>query len=156
MAKNSEKVSNKAKKSLAQQLFFNSQFTQKEIAAFVHVTEKTMSEWADKNGWHEQKAAMQVTSQRVVQGLYAELLEIDQSIKLKAEGQRYADSKLADARMKLVKTIQALQKDVMLPQYVQVMIAFTDFIKEVDLEKAKELIPLVTDFLNTSAIKLSN
>ena len=154
MAKEQEKITNKAKRNLAQQLYFNSEMTQKDIANYVDVTEKTMGEWVEKNGWREQKSAMQVTSQRVIQGMYGELKQIDDMIKAREIGQQFANSKEADARMKLIKSIQMLQKNVLLPQYVQVMIAFVDYLQQADMNVAKQVNSYITDFLNISAIKL--
>ncbi len=156
MAKTTEKTTLKAKRNLAQQLYINSDMTQKDIAAYVGTTETTMCKWVEVYGWKEQKEALQVSSRQVVLGLYQELLALDKEIKSREEKVRYATSKEADARMKIIRSIQLLQKDVMLPQYVQVMIAFTEHLQQSDLQMAKTITPYITEFLNVSAIKLEN
>ncbi|MEZ5017349.1 MAG: hypothetical protein R2800_09880 [Flavipsychrobacter sp.] len=134
-------------KNLARELFLYTNKTQKEIAEIVDVNTKTMSQWVSDGEWETIKKMQQQTPERIINDLYKELDEINSFIKNKEEGKRYADSKEADARNKIISSIKGMVREVALPQYVQVIVKLMDYLQRHDLATAKALNPHANDFL---------
>lgn len=134
-------------RALAKELYFYTGKTQKEIAGIVGVSEKTLSDWAWEGDWEALKKAVELTPERVVQDLYKELEELNKLIQSREPGYRFADAKEADARRKIVSTIRDMHKQVSLPQFVQVIMGFMDYLLAQDLELAKQVNTYANDFL---------
>lgn len=122
---------------LAKLYYLKENLTQKEIAEKVNVTEATISKWIEKFGWEKLKRNFILTREEQLALMYSELEEINNAIKSKPEGQRYADNKEADIRTKLRKDIKELETKAMLPETISAITQFIDFIRKEDLEDAK-------------------
>lgn len=138
-------------KNLARELFFHTDKTQKEIASMVGVSTRSMNDWATEGNWSALKQIERVTPEKAIQDLYKELDQVNTLVKSRADGERFASAKEADARRKIVATIRDLERQVALPQYVQVCIELMEFVKEADLELAQKVNPQVNEFLMVKA-----
>lgn len=132
---------------LAKELFLQTNLTQKQIAEKVGVGEKTMSIWAIEGEWESLKRSQNESPERIIRALYGELEEINRAIQGREEGKRFADSREADARNKIIASINRMTKEVAMPQYVSVCMKLVDFVAARNLSLAKDLSELITEFL---------
>lgn len=118
------------KKTVAHDLFVNSNKTQVEIAKIVGITDKTLRKWADDGKWREVKAANMSVSSRVVHNLYMKILEISESDNVK----------YAKEISMLVNAIKNLSTKPQLSHFIYCFKEFNDFlISKQELELAKDL-----------------
>lgn len=128
------------KKEWAQSLYTKEGLTiAKELALKVGVTEKTMGRWINEGEWKTLKRSLLLTRQEQLAMLYAELEQINTHIQTKPEGKKFADSKEADARRKLVKDIESLEQETSLNDIFNVARMMLEFWRPLDLDKTKIL-----------------
>ncbi|WP_312296871.1 hypothetical protein [Chryseobacterium sp.] len=65
-----KKLSGDEKYAIAQDLYLETDKTQKEIAQIVHVTEKTLGKWKTEGEWELLKSASTVTARKIIDNLY--------------------------------------------------------------------------------------
>jgi len=123
--------------------------TQKELAERTGISEKTISKWVNDEGWEKLKKNFLLTREEQMSNLLSELEELNQFIKDKPEGMRFADSKQGDVRRKLIKDIKELETKAALPEVIHACTALLDFIRKVDLNKAQELSRYVDAFVKS-------
>lgn len=137
------------KKDYAKILITREKLTQKEAAKKVGVSAVTMNKWYQAEGWEKLQRNFLITREEQMANLLDELVAINESIKSKPEGARFADSKLGDVRRKLVKDIKELETKAALPEIIHSCTALLEFIRKVDLEKAQELSRYVDGFIKS-------
>ncbi|PKP09864.1 MAG: DDE transposase family protein [Bacteroidetes bacterium HGW-Bacteroidetes-4] len=142
-------LTNKQKKDWAKLLFLKENLTQKEIAERVGVTEKTISNWVNdkKENWEMLKSSVIVTKSEELRRIYMQINELNTFIATREPGQRFANSKEADSLNKLAATVRALETDVAIADVIEVFKRFTEWLRAVDLDKAKDVIRLEDDFI---------
>jgi hypothetical protein len=91
-----------------------------------------------------------MTREEQLQNLYAELKELNEFIKDKKPGKRFADSKEADTRRKLIIDIKALETKASIVEMIETAKRFIQWVKKFDFEKAKELTVLFDGFIKDS------
>src|ERR1700744_696785 len=99
MAKENTSISDK--QYIAKVLFTVQHLEQKLIAKKVGVSEKTISNWVNQFNWKALRNRLVVGKEEILTGLYEELQEMQEAINSKPAGQRFSDSKMADAKLKL-------------------------------------------------------
>lgn len=142
-------LKNKQKKEWAEQLYTRQGLTQKEIAIKVGATEKTISDWKTKGKWDNLKASLSVTKAEQLQNVYAQMNELNNYIREKEEGKRFASTSEADTLSKLAATAKNLESEASIADIVDTFVSFNEFIRTIDLEKAKEIIALQDAFIKT-------
>lgn len=125
------------KKDIAKSLFLNGNFTQEEIAEKVGTTRQTVSRWIKDGGWEQLKASMTITPDQILAGLNRQIIEINNNINSREEGKRFASVPEADTLAKLASAIKKIEQDVGIADIVNVGIRFTNWLRPVDLDKAK-------------------
>lgn len=65
-----KRLTNDEKYAIAQDLFLETDKTQKEIAEIIHVTEKTLGKWKTEGDWDMLKSATTVTARKIIENLY--------------------------------------------------------------------------------------
>ena len=135
------------KKDIVKSLFLNGNFTQEEIADKVGTTRQTVSRWIKEGGWEELKASITITPAQILAGLNRQIIEINNNINERVEGQRYATVAEADTLAKLASAIKKIEQDVGISDIVDVGIRFTNWLRPLDLEKAKEFNELLDAFI---------
>lgn len=125
------------KKDIAKSLFLNGNFTQEEIAEKVSTTRQTVSRWIKDGGWEQLKASMTITPDQILAGLNRQIIEINNNINSREEGKRFASVPEADTLAKLASAIKKIEQDVGIADIVNVGIRFTNWLRPVDLDKAK-------------------
>lgn len=131
---------NDQKKALAKDIYLLGSYTLEEIAQKVETTRQTVSRWAKAEGWDELKAGMTIGREQILKNLYRQINEINTNINAREQGQRHASSKEADILMKLSAAIKKMEDDVGISELISSGMRFTDWLRKVDLNKAKDFI----------------
>lgn len=130
-------IDNKQKRELAKTLYLNSSLTQAEIAEKVGASRISIVRWAKE--WEGLKLTFMQTRDARIQSTLQQLDELDRFIAGREEGKRFPTAKEADTRRKLTADLEALEQDASIREVVNVARGILDFIREKDVEKAKEL-----------------
>ena len=128
------------KKALARDLYLLGSYTYEEIAMKVGTQRQTISRWAKTGGWEDLKAGMSVTREEILKRLYQQLNNINAIILEREPNERFANSKEADAMAKLSATIKNMEIDVGISDIISVGMRFGEWLRRVDLDKAKEYV----------------
>lgn len=140
-------LTNAQKKEWAKTLYLRENLTQQEIADRVGVSRVTVSNWVRSGKWEEQKAGITLTRQEQVGNLYRQVAEINRTIASRDEGERFATSKEADILGKLAAAISKMEQEVGIADMISVLTGFIEWLRALDLEKAKELTRLADAFI---------
>ncbi len=141
------KISNSAKREYARTLYLAGETVAKVLAAKVGVTEKTMGRWIKQENWEQYRLNIPVVQQEQLQKLMRELEQLNEHIANKPEGQRFADTKEADIRRKLVADIEALKDDASVADTISVSMSFTRWLSRIDVKKAQEVSTYLDAFI---------
>lgn len=140
-------LTNAQKKEWAKTLYLRENLTQQEIAERVGVSRVTVSNWVRAGKWEEQKAGLTLTRQEQVANLYRQVAEINRVISTRAEGERYPNSKEADILGKLSAAIRNMEQEVGIADIISVLTSFIEWLRPLDLDKAKELTRLADAYI---------
>lgn len=128
-------VSLSRKKQLAERLFVQTDLSQKEIAADLDVSEKTIGKWKEEGKWAQLKAAATTGTSQLITAL----LEENQGIVDDArQEKRRINSKEADIINKNASTIEKLEKKVSLVMNIEVFTAYNKWLVELNPKLAGE------------------
>lgn len=119
------------KQYLAKILFTREKLDQKVIAKKVGVTEKTISKWVNDFGWRNLRNRLLIGKEEVLSNLYEQISEINQAIKDKPAGKRYADTKEADTLIKYTASIRNLETELAIADLVDSGILFIKYLQKV-------------------------
>lgn len=140
-------LNNSQKKQWAQTLYLRENLTQLEIAERVGVSRVTVSKWVRDGKWEEQKAGITLTRQEQVANLYRQVAEINRTIATRHEGERFPNSKEADILGKLSAAIRNMEQETGIADVISVLTAFIEWLRPLDLDKAKEITRLADAFI---------
>lgn len=137
------------KKEHAKLLFTQEKLSQKEIAEKVGVSEQTITKWVNANNeeWRRLRQSLVVTKKEQLSRIYEQIDEITQSIQKKPVGGRYADTKEADTLVKLTTAAKNLETEASIAEIIEVSMRFLNWLRPIDLEKAKEASGLLDSFI---------
>lgn len=135
------------KKEWAKTLYLRENLTQQEIADRVGVSRVTVSNWVRSGKWEGQKVGLTLTRQEQVANLYRQVAEINRTISSRAEGERFATSKEADILGKLSAAIKKMEQEAGIADIIGVLIGFIDWLRPLDLEKAREITRLADAYI---------
>jgi len=135
------------KKDIAKSLYLNGNYTQEEIADKVGTTRQTVSRWIKDGEWEQLKASITITPAQILSGLNRQIVEINNNINDREEGKRFATVTEADTLAKLASAIKKIEQDVGIADIVDVAIRFTNWLRPLDLDKAKEFSNLLDAFI---------
>ena len=127
----------KDKQEWAQLLYIAENLTQAEIAEKVGVSRNTVNTWCKKFKWEELKAGYTITREQQLQRLYIQIAAINKAIADRE--QKYPSSSEADAINKLAAAIDKLERESSLSDIISVTTKFLNWLRPVDLTKAKEI-----------------
>lgn len=146
-----DKLTTKQKKEWAKTLYTKEGITiQKHLAEKVGISENTISRWVREEEWEKWRNNMLLTREEQMQNLLMELVQINESIQKYAPGKRFADSKLADVRRKLIKDIKELETKASVAEMIHTAQAFIKFVSATDFEMAKTVATLFDSFIKSS------
>jgi len=132
-------------KEFAKSLYIGGGISQKEIAARVGVTEKTLANWIKIGKWESLKKSLLTTKQAQLSFLYDQLDYLNTAI---AEREyKVAAGKEADVIIKLTAAINRLETETSIGDTVEVARHFIEFVRPQDLELAKTITNLFDVFI---------
>lgn len=137
------------KKEIAKYYYIKGEFSQAEIAQKVGSSEQTIVRWKKLYKWDDLKKSMLTTRPEQLANLYDQLSELNERIKQRPPGERYAQNKEADILTKLTAAIRSLEIEVSLADTIDVFMEFNNWMRDADLEKAKELIAYQDAYIKT-------
>jgi|SRR6185437_1548399 len=125
-----DKLSNEDKKSLAYDLYMNTDKSQNEICDIIGVAPKTLTKWKQDGLWEELKGATTITANNIITNVYKKMHEMT-----------LVEGKLnADALAKLARVIEVISdKKYTISQVMNVFREFTNWLFTRDAELAKSL-----------------
>lgn len=135
------------KKMLAREIYLLGNYTYEEIAQKVGAQRQTISRWAKAGNWDNLKAGMTVTREAILSRMYQQLNNINSAILEREPSKRHPDTKEADVMVKLAAAIKNMETDVGISDIISVGMRFGEFLRRIDLDKAKEYVKLWDVFL---------
>ena len=144
-----KELNNIQKKEWAKTLYLKENLTQQEIAERVGVARITVNRWIADGKWEEQKVGLTLTREEQIANLYRQVAEINRKIAEKPEGERFASSSEADILGKLSAAIRKMETDIGIADVISVQTRFIEFLRPIDLDKAKELTQLSDAFIKS-------
>ena len=135
------------KKGIAKSLFLDGNYTQEEIADKVGTTRQTVGRWIKEGKWDEIKASVAITPAQIIAQWNRQIIEVNNAIAAREEGQRYATPAEADALAKLAGAINKLQSDIGVSDCVSVAMRFLSWLRPLDIEAAKQFNTLFDAFI---------
>jgi hypothetical protein len=142
-------MTNKQKKEWAHLVYTKEGLNQKETAAKVGVTAKTLNIWVGDGKWDELKASFTVSKEQQLKRIYAQINELNSAIEKKKPGEKYADSKEADTLTKLASSARSLETETSIAEIINTFIDFQNWLRGMDFEKAREFAKYQDDFVKS-------
>ncbi len=143
-------LSTQQKKDYARTLYLKDNLTQQEIADKVGVSRQTIIRWAAAEKWEEMKVGLTLGREQQIANLQRQVTELNNLILSRPEGQRFATCAEADTLGKLAAAIKKMETEVGITDLVNVGMRFIEWIRPIDLDKAKEVTILWDKFLKDS------
>ncbi|AFL97375.1 transcriptional regulator [Ornithobacterium rhinotracheale] len=138
------------KKEYAKMLFLQEKnISIKELAERVGVAVNTASEWIKSEKWEGLKRNILLTRQEQLVQMQDELAEINAYIQSQEEGYRFADYKTAQIRNQLIKNIKDLETKALLPEMINALTQFLDFVRVENLDDAQLLADYTDAFIKS-------
>ena len=137
-------MTQKEKKDYAWLLFKEGVLTQKAIAEKVGVSEKTITQWKEAEGWETKRRSLYNTREDILVDMY--LIFENTKNKIIEKGGT-ADSKDGDAILKLSQSIKNLETETSVGQVFEVCKGLIQHVQRIDIDKAKEIIDYVDSFM---------
>ncbi|HNX65624.1 MAG TPA: DDE transposase family protein [Bacteroidales bacterium] len=129
-------VSNKEKREWAKLLFIAENLPQNVIADKIGVSKVSVNKWAKQDKWEEQKASFTVTREQQLQRLYMQIANLNKAIS--ERDQKYPTPSEADSINKMASAIDKMERESSLADIISVSQRFLNWLRLLDLEKAKE------------------
>ncbi|SDE77765.1 helix-turn-helix domain-containing protein [Riemerella columbipharyngis] len=138
------------KKEYAKIIFLQEKnITIKDLAERVGVSVNTLSEWMKVEKWEGLKRNILLTRQEQLVQMQDELAELNAFIQRNEKGYRFADFKTAQIRNQLVKNIKDLETKALLPEIINALTQFLDFVRTENLEDAQLLADYTDSFIKS-------
>jgi transcriptional regulator with XRE-family HTH domain len=137
------------KREYAKLLFLREKISQKEIAAKVGVSEKTISKWANDDRWDELKASVIITRSEELSRIYMQIAELNDVIERKPMGERFANKDEAVALDKLTQTARRLETESSVSQVIDTSIAMLDWLRMADPGRVMEISNIFDNYIKS-------
>ena len=138
------------KKDYARTLYLKDNLTQQEIAEKMGASRQTIIRWAAAEKWEEMKVGMTLGREQQIANLHRQVMELNNLIISRPDGKRFATSAEADTLGKLAAAIKKMETEVGITDLVNVGMRFIEWIRPIDLDKAKEVTVLWDKFIKDS------
>jgi uncharacterized protein YjcR len=143
------------KQNLAQELFLKTDQTRQEIADAVGISIRTLHSWIDKYAWEDMKAA-KAASVHNIQNISFRIAEkFMKQMEEKLSAGAKLDNGDIDSINKLSRALKNISGDESLSMYISVFSKFLSWLKDRDLETAKQVSPFMQEFQLIKAEELS-
>jgi DNA-binding XRE family transcriptional regulator len=143
----------KDKREWAELLYSRTMMTQKEIAERVEVSEHTLGKWKEQFNWDQLRTSFYITKGQQLSRIYQQIAALNNSISERPDGERFANTREADIVCKLAGAAKTLESETSISDIVDVFIEFTDWLRENDFNRAREISELMDAFIKHKLIK---
>lgn len=134
------KLTNNQKKDWAKHLFLTEpDMMQKEIAAKVQVSEKTMSGWVNEGKWDAMRKTLMVTKDEILRDLYSVLEGMKEEAKVAATDGDPTTQPNSDGIYKMALAIRKLETETGVGTIIASLKEFITFIQKEDLVLAQDV-----------------
>ncbi len=140
-------LTKKQQKEFARTLYLKENLTQQEIAERVGCARQTLARWIKAEKWEAMKVGMTLGKEQQIANLYRQAEELNQKIMAREKGERHATTSEADIISKISSSIKKLETEAGIADLVSVGMRFIEWIRPVDLDKAKEVTKLWDKFI---------
>ncbi len=140
------------KKQQALHLYMTQNMSQKQIANEVGVSDRTLYTWIHQNAWDELKRAAYQAPAIIAQNFSSQLIEMQNHIAKREEGNRFPTPQEAEVMRKLVTCIDKMKKHPSLSMNMQVLETFKNYIRPIDQDFAIDLGNYTERFLSGKAV----
>ncbi|MES2704461.1 MAG: helix-turn-helix domain-containing protein [Bacteroidota bacterium] len=113
----------------ARHLYFNCGMTQRDIAAKVGISERTLYNWIRQHAWEQLKRAAYQAPAMIAENLCSQLVELQNTIAARELGSRYPTKDEAEVTRKLLAGMEKVKKYPTKSQTLQVFASFRDFLR---------------------------
>ena len=137
----------KQKKDYARTLYLKENLTQQEIADRAGISRQSLSRWVNTEKWEEMKVGLTMAREQQIANMHRQISEINGVILQREVGKRFASPSEADTLGKLAAAIKKMETDVGIADIISVGMRFIEWIRPVDLDKAKEITILWDKFI---------
>lgn len=155
-------LSKDSEREFARMLYVNERITFKEIGIRVKVSEKTISKWAEADGWDKLRKSLLTTRQNQLVHWYNQLEAMNEDIAnrpslvndkdgkpiARAEKKLIPTSSEADTMTKIASNIHKLETEVGLGEYVEVIKKLLVFVQGANLPDAILFKNYADEFIN--------
>ncbi|MES2702827.1 MAG: helix-turn-helix domain-containing protein [Bacteroidota bacterium] len=114
----------------ARHLYLNCAMTQRDIAAKVGVSERTIFNWIRQFAWERLKRAAYQAPAMIAENLCSQLVELQSSIAAREPGNRFPTKDEAEITRKLLTGLDKVKKYPSKSQTLQVFTLFRDFLRK--------------------------
>lgn len=137
------------KKELAKALYLdtNNRLNIQELAAKVGVSRNTMSKWINSEKWDELKVGITIMPSEQIKMWNRQIMEINNNIASRPEGQRFATNAESDTIVKLSTAIKKMKTDANIADVIGVSIEFVQFIGKFDFDLSKKVAECFDKFI---------
>lgn len=142
------KLSNNQKKEWAKHLFLTeTDMTQKQIAAKVEVSEKTMSGWVNEGKWDAMRKSLMTTRDEILRDLYEVLVGMKNEAKIAATDNDPNTKPDTDGIYKQILAIRKFEIETGAGPMIATLKQFIIFLQKIDFGLAQQLTPLADAFI---------
>ena len=131
----------------ARNLFFQTEFTQQQIAALIGISEKTLSLWANEGRWRRLKQLAKETPAEMIDEMYNEVHRINEAIRSREPGKQFATPQQAEIRRKTFASVKYVQEQQASVSHAEVLINFTTYVLRRNVEDAQLLTKYADDYM---------
>lgn len=128
---------NVGKLKVARTLYMSGGHTLEEIAELLGLSDRTVKIWAKDGNWVKLRASQAITPQRLLDDLYMMVNQIIEKVNERKD--RIANPTEAKTISQLADAIKKMQTDVGIVEIVGVGSRFITWVRQIDLDKAKEI-----------------
>lgn len=139
MAAKRTKAETELLKELAREKYLRGNFTQDEVAKAVGLSRQTINRMAQQEKWDERKAGLTLTREEIIKGWYRQAKELNEEIMKRQPGQRFPTNSDLHKQTQLASNIKKLETEAGIAEIISVMTRFINYVRPIDLDKAKEI-----------------
>jgi hypothetical protein len=127
------------KKQRAQFIFMTEGKSQKEIAAEVGVSERTVHTWIHQYAWDKLRLAALQAPATIADNICSQLVELQNTIAAREPGNRFPTLQEAEVTRKLITCLEKMKKYPSLSQNMQMLETFRNYVRPLDKDFSRKL-----------------
>jgi hypothetical protein len=135
------------KKQKAQFIYMTEGKGQKEIAAEVGVSERTIHTWIHQYAWDKLRLAALQAPATIADNICSQLVELQNTIAAREPGNRFPTLQEAEVTRKLITCLEKMKKYPSLSQNMQMLETFRNYVRPLDKDFSRKLGSYTEKFL---------